>query len=67
MKNVNVGSRSMPIHRQLLLRKVGLWTRTKPMATPQFLEVACDGLENRFDVPIEVKDSNERKTAIRRD
>jgi len=54
----------MPIHRQLLLRKVGLWTRTKAMATPQFLEVTCDGLESRFDVPIEMEDSNDRKTAI---
>ncbi|MDA7657255.1 hypothetical protein N8737_01000 [Verrucomicrobia bacterium] len=57
----------MPIHRQLLLRKVGLWMRTKPVATPQFLEVACDGLENRFDVPIEMKDSIDRKTANCRD
>ena len=59
-----MGGRSMPIHRQLLLRKVGLWMRSKPAATPKFLEVAGDGLENQFDVPIEMEDANDRGMPI---
>jgi hypothetical protein len=57
----------MPIHRQLLLRKVSLWTRSNPVATPKFLDVVSDGLENQFDVPIEMEDAIDLRISSCRD
>ena len=53
MNSGKVIRRSLPIHRRLLLRKVDLWTRSKPIRTPQFLEVVSEGMPHQFDVPIE--------------
>ncbi len=60
MKNAKQGGirrrQSLPIHRGLLVRKVSLWTRSKPAIAPRFLDVLMDDQESEFELPIRFED-----------
>ncbi len=53
MKPALIRHRSSPIHRRLVQRKLDLWTRSNPVPTPQFLEIASDDSLEGFECPIE--------------
>ena len=57
VKKSGIGRRqSLPIHRGLLLRKVGMWTRSKPAVAPRFLDVLSDDQSVEFELPIRFQD-----------